>query len=265
MQTRGLIFLGLALAMGVVAAWFTQRMVSQPVQAEAAIRTTPVIVLRMDVPVATSLSQEHLRTAEWPAEFVPAGVLSSAEQAVGRVVRRPVATGEPLLEAALFETGASGGLRAVIEPGYRAVTVKVDNVIGVAGFVTPGARVDVMATMRRVDHTKAIPYSKVILQNVRVLAVDQNLEEVNGGAPEVVSVCTLEVAPMQAEHLIYAAHEGRLQLAMRSPGDTEEVKTRSVSVMDVLGDPRPAVKTRHVSSGSAVQVINGSQVQTRRF
>jgi pilus assembly protein CpaB len=170
--------------------------------------------------------------------------------------------GEPVLETALFEAGASGGLLAVISPEHRAVTVKVDSVIGVAGFVTPGARVDVMATLRRVDHTKALPYSKVILQNIRVLAVDQKLEEVKSREPEIVSVVTLEVTPVQAEHLVYAAHEGRIQLAMRSPGDEESVKTRSAGVADVLGDRRVA-KVRVL--GTKVQIISGSRLDTKRF
>jgi pilus assembly protein CpaB len=175
--------------------------------------------------------------------------------------------GEPVLAMALFETGTSGGLRAVIDPGRRAVSVKVDNVIGVAGFVTPGARVDVMATMRRVDRERAIPYAKVILQNVRVLAVDQKLEEAKAGDPELVSVVTLEVTPLQAEHLIYAAHEGRLQLAMRSPGDQEEIKTRSVSVAEVLGseEPKRRVARAAANGGGSVQIINGSQLRTSRY
>lgn len=265
---RGPIFLLLALGMGIAAAWMTQRLVSKPTPEEASLRTTPVVIVRTDVPVATSLTKEHLSTTEWPADHVPTGALTRPEQAVGRVVRRPVAAQEPVLEMALFETGTSGGLRAVIESGRRAVTVKVDNVIGVAGFVTPGARVDVMATMRRVDRERAIPYAKAILQNIRVLAVDQKLEDAKAGEPEVVSVVTLEVDPVQAEHLIYAAHEGRLQLAMRSPGDTEQVKTRSVSVRDVLGDsdePRVTKNSVRPAGSGSVQIINGSELRSTRF
>lgn len=261
---RGLIFLGLAIAMGIAAAWFTQQLVSEGAPGEAALETTPVVVLRADVPVATSLTKEYLTTAEWPVAHVPQGALRDEDQAVGRVVRRPVAAGEPVLEMALFETGTSGGLPAVIESGHRAVSVKVDNVIGLAGFVSPGARVDVMATIRRVDRDRALPYSKVILQNIRVLAVDQKLEEARAGDPELVNVVTLEVDPIEAEHLIYAAHEGRLQLAMRTPGDDEEVATRSVGVVDVLGETKVQRPTTR-RAGTAVQVLNGTNLQTRRF
>jgi pilus assembly protein CpaB len=259
---RGLLFLGLALAMGLTAAWFTQQLVSDQQPAAESIDTTKVIVVRADVAVATTLTPDFLETAEWPTAHVPRGALQSKEQAVGRVVRRPVAAGEPVLEMALFETGASGGLPAVIADGSRAVTVKVDNVIGVAGFVTPGARVDVMATIRRIDRETALPYSKVILQNIKVLAVDQKLEQARTGDPEIVSVVTLEVLPVQAEHLIYAAHEGRLQLAMRSPGDQKEVASRSVGVVDVLGQ---GVRKKTRVAGTPVQILNGTKLQTRRF
>lgn len=260
---RGLIFIGLALIMGLVAAWFTQRLVSEPTAAQQAdLRTTSVVVVRADVPMAATLTERFLTTAEWPVENVPPGALTTTNAAVGRVVRRPLAAGEPVLETALFEMGASGGLRAVIALNHRAVTVKVDSVIGVAGFVTPGARVDVMATIRRIDRKNALPYSKVILQNIRVLAVDQRLEEVQTSDPEIVSVVTLEVSPQQAQHLVYAAHEGRLQLAMRSPGDDAEVRMKSVGVADVFGE-RYVAKAKAPSK--TVLVINGTHQYTKRF
>jgi pilus assembly protein CpaB len=263
---RGLIFIGLALGMGIAAAWITTRLVPTPAAAEdTAANMTPVVVVRSDVAVASSLEKEHLKTVQWPSDHVPSGALQSTDQAIGRVVRRPLAKGEPVLELALFETGASGGLGAVISPDHRAVSVKVDNVIGVAGFVKPGARVDVLATIRRIDLPKAIPFAKVILQDVRVLAVDQKLEEVKSGDPELVSVVTLEVDLLQAEHLIYAAHEGRLQLALRSPGDNKEVPTRSISVADVLGHEDSAKINKVARAKTVVEVISGSDIQIRKF
>jgi pilus assembly protein CpaB len=268
MQTRrGLILLALALVLGLAAAWTAMRLATNPAVAEASpSKTTSVVVARVDVPVASSLIREQLKTVDWPSDHIPSGALTSVDQAIERIVRRPIAKGEPVLEAALFEPGSAGGLRAVISPEYRAVSVKVDNVIGVAGFVTPGARVDVLATIRRVDRDRALPYAKVILQDVRVLAVDQKLEEVKSGDPELVNVVTLEVDPIQAEHLIYAAHEGRLQLALRSPGDDKEVATRSIGVADVLGGPQ-VVKTTSAPRRvrTSVQVIKGSSLETKTF
>jgi pilus assembly protein CpaB len=269
MQTRrGLIFLGLALVLGLAAAWIAMRLATVPGVAQAApSRTTPVVVARTDVSVASSLMREQLKEVDWPADHVPAGALASVDQAVDRIARRPIAKGEPLLEAALFEPGSAGGLRAVIAPEYRAVSVKVDNVIGVAGFVTPGSRVDVLATIRRVDRKRPLPYAKVILQDVRVLAVDQKLEEVKSGDPELVNVVTLEVDPIQAEHLIYAAHEGRLQLALRAPGDDKEVATRSIGVADVLGGREPVKKAASAPrrARSSVQILKGSNLEVKTF
>ena len=119
---RALIFLGLALAMGISAAWLTERFVSSPVTTEAKAPTTPVVVVRANVPVAASLTKEQLETIDWPADHLPPGALTSVDQAVDRVVRRPLADGEAVVETALFEMGSSGGLRAVISPEPRVFT-----------------------------------------------------------------------------------------------------------------------------------------------
>jgi pilus assembly protein CpaB len=254
--------------MGLTAAWITSEFAPNSAVAElTAAQTTPVVVVRSDVPIASSLTRAQLQLVDWPLLHVPAGAIHSIADAIDRVVRRPFAQGEPVLEAALFASGAAGGLGAVITDKFRAVSVKVDNVIGVAGFVVPGSRVDVMATIRRVDHQRALPYAKVILQDIRVLAVDQKLEEVKSGEPELVNVVTLEVAPTQAEHLIYASHEGRLQLALRSPGDDIKVATPSIGVADVLDGPgkKPVKKQAMASYSSRIKIIRGTQVEDKKL
>jgi pilus assembly protein CpaB len=264
---RGLIFIGLAVAMGLAAAWVTSEFSPSPAEATMAVtKTTPVVVVRSDVPVASALTSAQLKLIDWPSDLVPSGSLLSIEAAQGRIVRRPIAQGEPILETSLYPEGSAGGLGAVIADNYRAVSVKVDNVIGVAGFVVPGSRVDVMATVRRVDWDKAIPFSKVILQDVRVLAIDQKLEEVKSGDPELVSVVTLEVNPQQAERLIYVSHEGRLQLALRTPGDDKSVTTERVGVADVLGTTKRTSKKKVVASArSGIQIIRGTAVQDQKL
>ncbi len=264
LNRQALLFLGIAVLLGLAAAfaarsWLQSQVSGAPV---AQVETAPVVIARVAVAVGTALSGRELELVQWPSKYLPSGPLSSIEAASGRVVRRPVARGEPVLETALLPEGSEAGLVAVIDKDKRAISVKVDAVIGVAGFVKPGARVDVVATLRRINAKDKLPYSKIILQDVRVLAIDQQLEEAEDGEAVVVNVVTLEVEPKQAEALTYISHEGRVQLALRNPGDHDIIKTRSTGVADLL----PARSHRR-SSGprTQVQVIQGSKVSTKNF
>ncbi len=267
---RALMFLVLAVALGVGAAFTAQRWLEdarrQPMAGES--NTRPVAVMRQDLQVGQVVHARELTTVDWPANLVPPGAHSDLSKLEGRVVRRPLAAGEPVLESALLPEGSRAGLVSVIDPSRRAISVKVDPVVGVAGFIVPGAHVDVLVTIDRID-TDGNPVSKVILQDVQVLAIDQKVEEAKEGEPELVQVVTLETSPQEAEKLTHAAHEGRLQLALRNPTDREIVETHSVGVGDVLGDrkPAPRVASRPVqrSAGAAVEVIKGSQVSVQSF
>src|SRR6185436_8508446 len=237
---RAIMFLILAVALGVGAAFTAQRWLEQQRQAPVGPSTTqPVAVMRADLQVGQVVHARELATVDWPIAYVPQGASSDPAQLEGRVARRPMSAGEPVLESALLPAGSQAGLVSVIAPTRRAVSVKVDPVVGVAGFVVPGSHVDVLVTVSRVD-TDGRPYSKIVLQDVQVLAIDQKLEEAKEGEPELVQVVTVETSPQDAEKLTYAAHEGRLQLALRNPTDREVVETHSVGVAEVLGDRRPA-------------------------
>ncbi len=260
---QAIIFLGLALILGLGAAlsaeyWLESRM---PNAAGEPIESVSVVTARVDVPVGTKLTEKQLKVVRWPKRFVPDGAALSIENAAGRVTRRPLAIGEPVQETSLLPEGSEAGLVAVIADTKRAISVKVDPVIGVAGFIKPGARVDVIATLRRIDLKRKLPYTKVVLQDVLVLAIDQKLEEVRDGEPKLVSVVTLEVDPKQAEQLTYTSHEGRLQLALRGPSDHEVVKTLSTGVSDLL----PPRRRRGRGPRVEVQVIKGSSVSKVGF
>jgi len=257
---RALILLGLALSLGIAAALLVQRLLDQqkPHVVNAAVATTPVVVAKADIAVATEITPQQVDVVDWPTAFLPQGAFHKPEEIKGRVLRHAVAAGEVIQELTLLPQGAAGGLASLIEENFRAVSVKVDPIIGVAGFVTPGARVDVLATLKRLDWSNKQPYAKAVLQNVKVLAIDQKLEEVGRGKPELVNVVTLEVEPDQAEKLTYMAHEGKLQLALRSPDDDGIVKTKGATVASLLGGA-PTVR------GPAVQVVKGTKVSSKNF
>jgi|SRR5215468_3097342 len=267
---RALMFLVLAVALGAFAAFTAQRWLEQqrqqPIAAKAA--TQPVAVMREDLQVGQVVHERALATVDWPTDFVPQGAHSDPAKLEGRVVRRPLASGEPVLENALLPEGARAGLVSVIDPTRRAISVKVDPVVGVAGFVVPGAHVDVLVTIER-SKGEGTRWSKAILQDVQVLAIDQKLQEAKEGEPELVQVVTLETSPQEAEKLTHAAHEGQLQLALRNPADHDFVETRAVDSDDVLNErkPEPRIASHPVArrAGPAVEVIKGSQVSVQSF
>jgi pilus assembly protein CpaB len=260
---RTTIFFALAIVFGIAAAMLAQRMLSQPASsaARAEIDTQTVLIARLDINTGSALTPNHLDTVEWPAKLVPKGAFSSKSEVDGRVLRHALAAGEPISELGLLPIGSEAGLVSVITDKLRAVSVKVDAIIGVAGFVTPGSRVDVLATLQSDSSKHSI--SKVILQDIPVLAIDQKMEEVKNGEPELVSVVTLEVTPEQAEQLTYSAHEGRLQLALRSPADREITKTDGVSVSDLM--PSRKRGPRRVAYRSNVEVVKGAAVSVKAY
>jgi pilus assembly protein CpaB len=261
-RRQAIFFLVLALVFGLGAVFTAQRWLTAHGSTSSVVETVPIVVARSDVPISAVLNLDQLEVVKWPKKHAPTSAFSSKPSLAGRVTRRPVARGEPLLHTALLPEGSKAGLVAVIHEDKRAISVKVDAVVGVAGFVTPGSYVDVLATLRRIDLKNKLPYTKVILQDVRVLAIDQTLEEVDNDQAKLVSVVTLEVDPDQAERITHISHEGRLQLALRNPADREVVKTRSIGVADLL-PPRPPRAKR--SPRTTVQVIKGSELSTRHF
>jgi pilus assembly protein CpaB len=264
---RAIFFLTLAVVLGVAAAlaahsWARGQIQGAPV---VAVATRPLVVAKAELPVGAALTAADIEVLDWPQKYVPHGAFTDLGSVVGRVLRRPLGAGEPVLEPSLLPEGADAGLVAVIESDKRAVSVKVDPVIGVAGFVKPGSRVDVLATLRKTDPKGKIEsYSKVILQDVPVLAIDQRMEERDDGKPQLVSVVTLEVGPDDAQRLTYSAHEGRLQLALRNPTDRELVETSSVNAKDLLPGEAPR-RNGNGLAAHAVEVVRGAQVTRQSF
>ena len=258
---RALLFLGLGIVLAGAAAWFNLSQLRGAPDANAAtLESVAVVVARTSLPVSEPIRALQIRLVEWPKAVVPPGTFTSLDDAVGRVPRRSFHEGEPVLARGLFESGAGAGLSPLIGEEMRAVSVEVDEVIGIAGFVKPGTRVDVVATIKA--RGRAIdPNSKVILQDIRVLAIDQTLEEHESGPSETVNVVTLEVTPEDAEKVAFAAHQGRLQLALRNPTDKNVVATRSASAAALRG----RVKKSGRPSGRRVEIIKGSKRESSYF
>src|SRR5882757_8902465 len=216
------------------------------------IPTRPVVVAAADLDIGAELRREDIRVIDWPANGVPANSISDPKDVVGRGIVLPMIENEPVLPMKLASKEAGGGLPPAIPPGLRAVSVRVNEVIGVAGYVLPGTRVDVVATLNPTG-AGAETTSKVILTNVQVLAAGTKIDrETDKNKPMPVSVVTLLVNPEEAERLTLASTEGKIQLALRNPLDKATPQTPGVrpSALFGFGVPvRTAVARTRVASG----------------
>jgi pilus assembly protein CpaB len=244
-RSRPWFMLVLALTSGVVAALLALRYLrsqTTPLMASEPKRANIVLSAR-SLPVGAVVSERDVKVVSWPGDAVPSGYIRSVKDAVGRGIITPVAENEPLLEGKVSTKDAGGGLPIIIRDGMRAVSVKVDEVIGVAGFVLPGTRVDVMLTLDKKDG-RPQSTTKTLLQNVQILAAGQSVTRDKEGKPQTVTVITLLVSPDNAELLALAVKEGRLQLALRNTLDTVAVATNGaradkLSPSDAASPNRP--------------------------
>jgi pilus assembly protein CpaB len=237
-KIRPWLLLLLALTSGGLAAYLALRYLRQqatPLMA-AEPRRGEVALATRDLPIGHVLTKEDVKVINWPGEAMPEGFISSNEAAVGRGVITPLRLNEPLLETKLASRDGGGGIQLAVNEGLRAISVRVDEVISVAGFVVPGTRVDVLLTM---PGPGGEPTTKVILQNVQALAAGQSIEKDKDGKPQTVSVITVLVTPDQAEMLALAANQGKIQLALRNTLDTARIVTDGAKSSQLLG-ARPA-------------------------
>jgi pilus assembly protein CpaB len=203
-----------------------------------------VVIAKGDVALGTKLEAGNLTTVQFPADATPDGAFDSADKLVGRVVVVNVAAREPVTDFKLAPEGSAAGLSSVIPEGYRAMTVKVDDVVGVAGFARPGSLVDVVVVIEpsgdRLNNQG--PISKIVLQNIKVLASGQNIDQPKNDDREAqqVKAVTLQVTPDQAEKLALASSEGKLQLVMRNAIDQGDEQTQGVDKRILLGGDRAA-------------------------
>jgi pilus assembly protein CpaB len=208
--------------------------------------TRNVVVARADLSLGSELRADDLQAVEWPAEAVPEGAFSQTSELVGRGLVASIVRNEPILPSKLSSKEAGAGLPPIIPPGKRAVSVKVNEVISVAGYVLPGTFVDVVATQSPSGRPEEMT-SKIVLSQVQVLTAGTRMEQnQKDGKPLQVTVVTLLVTPDEAERLALASSEGQIHLALRNPMDKQSPATAGIRPGMMLGiaSTRPRVAGR---------------------
>jgi len=235
----------LALAAGGGLAYGTYSYMQNVQVKTLSLPTRPVVVAASDLELGAELRPDDLRVVEWPESAMPMGAFANPDEVVGRGLVMPVIQNEPILPMKLAGKGAGSGLPVVIPEGKRAVSVRVNEVIGVAGYVLPGTRVDVLATASPSDKREDMT-TKLVLSNVQVLAAGTKLEQDGEqGKPVSVTVVTLLVTPEESEKLTLGATEGKIQLALRNPLDKDTPQTPGIQPASLLGNAaaRPVRKS----------------------
>jgi pilus assembly protein CpaB len=215
-----------------------------PAPSTIAAKTQAVVVASNDLALGAELKAEDLKVSQFPDGQAPEGAFASVSDVVGRGVIVPLVKNEPILPAKLASKEAGSGLPPVIPEGMRAVSVRVNEVIGVAGYVLPGTRVDIVATASPTNQSTDMT-SKVVLSNVQVLTAGTRMEQdqENGGKPMAVTVVTLLVKPDQAERVALASTEGKIQLALRNPLDTGSPETPGIKPGILMGTVRASASS----------------------
>ena len=226
-----------------------------------------VVVAANDLQVGAKLESHDIRLARFPQSVIPPGAYTRIEPLLGRGVVLPVSKGEFILPGKLAAANAGAGLPSLIPQGMRAVSVRVNDVVSVAGFVQPGSRVDVLATGNQGSSNER--QTTTVLENVRVVAVGKNLERSPNGDVQTAPVITLLVSPDDGQRLTLASQEGRIQLALRNPLDTHQesiAATRASSLYPGLAAPPTSVKLKIHKQAIPVTVVPSAayQVETIR-
>lgn len=273
-----------AFIVAALASFIVFRLVGRQVNYNASRRAVKVVVAARDLGIGVLIKASDLTSGEFVGE-APKGAVLKPDTAIGRGVVSPIYTGEPLNDKRLALTGSGGGLAATIPPGMRACAVKVNDVVGVAGFVVPGMRVDVLISGNPAG-TDTAGGSKVrtLLQNIEVLSAGTNFQPDVEGKPVQVQVVNLLVTPEQAELLSLASNnDTRIQLVLRNPTDQQQVSPPGIEMAKLFGAPaakptpaaapvhtRPAVRVPAPAKPEpppalVIQVINGGKAIEQKF
>jgi pilus assembly protein CpaB len=250
----------------------------QQVSTAKPVQTGHIVVAASPLQLGTRVDANNLRLISWPADEPVAGMFTRIEDCANRALITPVAANEPILDSKLAPKESGAGLPATIPQGMRALSVAVNDVVGVAGFVMPGTMVDVLVT-GKVGGSSGTEQSvtRTILENIRVLAAGQKIEQDREGKPQTVPVITLLVSPEDAGKLAMASTEGKIQLALRNTVDTKKVDPPSVMEAALFsGGAAPPPKAQHTGpvvrtaappppSPYVIEVITGNKRENKTF
>jgi pilus assembly protein CpaB len=273
MNRRLLTILLISFVIAGVCALVVYRIVGNRMEAARPVATTQVVAAASDIKIGTILTAQNLTTVDFRGP-IPKGAILKSENAIGRGVVSALYQGEPILESRLASVGSGGGLAATIPQGMRACAVKVDQVVGVAGFVTPGMRVDVLVSGLPPNATGSSQdqVTKTILQNIQVLSAGTDIQKDAEGKPQQVQVVNLLVTPEEAQTLSLASNLLKIQLVLRNPLDTKVAQVNSTAISAMFNEV--AAPQKHVTVVKArpaapkaytVQVINGTKHSEEKF
>ena len=240
-STRTLLVLALSLVVAGVASFLVlQRVQSIPVR-EVEVSNYQVAVAAKALPVGSMVTASDVKLIAWPQSSPVEGALTKPEDVVNRGLLAPMVANEPFTAAKVAIPGTGAGLPPIITPGMRAISVKVDEVVGVAGFVVPGTKVDVVMTLNSQQES----VSRVVVNNVQVLAAGTKIDQdqAREGKPVPTTVVTLLVTPEDAEKISLSASVGRITLTLRNPLDVEPTQTTGTRVATLMGAPAPPPPT----------------------
>jgi pilus assembly protein CpaB len=274
MNRRLLIILLVAFVIAAMSTFVVVRLVGVRLAASKPQAATRLVAAAKDIKIGTVLASTDLTTIEVVGS-APQGAILDPKNAIGRGVISAIYTGEPVLDSRLAPLGSGGGLAPTIPQGMRACAVKVDEVVGVAGFVTPGTRVDVLISgVPPNSGNNQDTESKTILQNIQVLSAGTDIQKDAEGKPQQVQVVNLLVTPEQAQDLSLASSQMRIQLVLRNPLDTSVTPVPETQMASLFSGPKAAApaqkaqvarRAKPAASPFTIQVINGSTRSEEKF
>ncbi|MQA28840.1 MAG: Flp pilus assembly protein CpaB [Luteitalea sp.] len=246
-NTRTTVVVTVAVAVAALASFGVYRAIQQMPVRQVEVRSLYQVVAATEMAMGTMVTRDHVKLVAWPASSPVSKGFTTIESVVNRGLIDSVAENEPLTETKLASVEAGAGLPPSITEGMRAVSVKVNEVVGVAGFVVPGTHVDVMVTLRRDDAKDSM--TRVVVSDVEVLTAGTRFdqEKARDGQPIPTTVVTLLVTPSDAERIALAASEGEVMLTLRNPMDRKPTETTGVRTAALLGQApvvAPVVQAR---------------------